>query len=251
MTPKEFVCLQNQKEERDNLFDHKGQVENFQFDEQVTIVFPNMIGRSVPGYWQIVDGIGLLATQFVQPNTMVYDLGTSLGAVAWSVVQHTKHPVIAVDVSESMISQLKKNLLLLKNPVAITPILADITEYPLQTPISFCSLNFTLQFIPIDKRKPLLEKIYTSLMPKGALVMSEKLHFSNPDEETRIRTWHHDWKHQQGYSRQEIKQKAKSISKIMPTETLDVHIQRLRNVGFQHITIWYQAYSFVSLVAEK
>ena len=110
MTPKEFVCLQTQKAERDDLFDHKEQVDDFQFDEHVTRVFPNMIGRSVPGYWQIVDGIGLLATQFVQPNTIVYDLGTSLGAVAWSVFQQTNHPVIAVDVSEAMISQFKKNL---------------------------------------------------------------------------------------------------------------------------------------------
>ena len=106
--PKEFICSQNQKMERDDLFDHKGQVDDFQFDEHVTRVFPNMIGRSVPGYWQIVDGIGLLATQFVQPNTIIYDLGTSLGAVAWSVFQQTKHPVIAVDVSEAMISQFKK-----------------------------------------------------------------------------------------------------------------------------------------------
>ena len=251
MTPKEFVCLQNQKAERDDLFDHKGQVDDFQFDEQVTRVFPNMIGRSVPGYWQIVDGIGLLATQFVRSNTIVYDLGTSLGAVAWSVFQQTKHPVIAVDVSEAMISQFKKNLLILKEPVAIEPILADITEYPLQDSVSFCSLNFTLQFIPTHKRKTLLEKIYTSLTPNGALVLSEKLHFSNYEEESRIRSWHHDWKHEQGYSRQEIEQKAKSISKIMPTETLDVHIQRLKSVGFRQITIWYQAYSFISLVAEK
>ena len=251
MTPKEFVCLQNQKAEKDDLFDHKGQVDDFRFDEQVTRVFPNMIGRSVPGYWQIVDGIGLLATQFVQPNTIVYDLGTSLGAVAWSVFQQTNRPVIAVDVSEAMISQFKKNLQSLEAPVAIKPVLADITEYQLQSPVSFCSLNFTLQFIPIHKRKLLLEKIYTSLMPKGALILSEKLHFSNTEEESRLRIWHHDWKHQQGYSRQEIEQKAKSISKIMPTETLDNHVQRLRNVGFRHITIWCQAYSFVSLVAEK
>lgn len=88
-------------------------------------------------------------------------------------------------------------------------------------------------------------------MPDGVLVLSEKLHFSNPEEESRIRRWHHDWKNQQGYSRQEIEQKAKSISKIMPTETLDIHIQRLQSVGFRQITIWYQAYSFVSLVAEK
>jgi tRNA (cmo5U34)-methyltransferase len=251
MTPQEFVCLNKETKIRDEMFNHEEHVADFAFDEDVTRVFPDMIGRSVPGYWQIVDGIGLLSKRFIQPKTVVYDLGTSLGAVAWSVYQNTSHPVIAVDVSQAMISQFAKNLDALEKIVAITPVLADVLDYSLPSDISFCTLNFTLQFIPVEKRKPLLQKIYHSLTDQGALVLSEKLHFSNVEEESRIRTWHHDWKHQQGYSRQEIEQKSKSISKIMPTESLETHVQRLKSVGFQHITLWYQTYSFVSLVAEK
>lgn len=250
MTPQAFVeRLTSSKS--DQLFDHGLPVSDFQFDEHVTQVFPNMIGRSVPGYWQIVDGIGIISKHFVQPQSSVYDLGTSLGAVAWSIYQNTQHPVIAVDSSEPMIHQLTKNVLGFPTKIPINPILGDITKIPLQQNISFCALNFTLQFIPIEKRFELLEKIFHSLDKNGAVVLSEKLHFDEPEEEYRIRNWHHDWKEQQGYSRQEIEQKAKSIATIMPTETLQKHKDRLYGIGFQRITIWYQAFSFVSLVAEK
>ena len=48
-------------------------VKDFNFDEQVVEVFPDMISRSVPGYNTIIDTIGRLSQQYVQDNTYVYD----------------------------------------------------------------------------------------------------------------------------------------------------------------------------------
>ena len=82
-------------------------------------------------------------------------------------------------------------------------------------------------------------------------MLSENFISPIPKRNSRIRSWHHDWKHQQGYSRQEIEQKAKSISKIMPTETLDVHIQRLKSVGFRQLRFGTKHIPLSLLVAEK
>ena len=57
-------------------------VGQFQFDEQVVQVFPDMIARSVPGYASILSMIEQLAGRFVRPGTNVWDLGCSLGARA-------------------------------------------------------------------------------------------------------------------------------------------------------------------------
>ena len=57
------------------------QVPDFAFNEDVVRVFPDMIKRSVPGYPTIVENLGVLAAQFAQPNSVLYDLGSSLGAV--------------------------------------------------------------------------------------------------------------------------------------------------------------------------
>ena len=55
-------------------------VGQFQFDEHVVQVFPDMIARSVPGYASILSMIEQLAGRFVRPGTTVWDLGCSLGA---------------------------------------------------------------------------------------------------------------------------------------------------------------------------
>ena len=58
---------------------------DFQFDERVVQVFPDMINRSVPGYGLIVPMIGLLARRFVTSGSRIYDLGCSLGAVSLAI----------------------------------------------------------------------------------------------------------------------------------------------------------------------
>ncbi|MDZ4261511.1 MAG: carboxy-S-adenosyl-L-methionine synthase CmoA, partial [Pseudomonadota bacterium] len=54
---------------RDHLVD-------FEFNESVARVFPDMIRRSVPGYGTLITLIGLLAEQYAQPGTHLYDLGS-------------------------------------------------------------------------------------------------------------------------------------------------------------------------------
>ena len=51
----------------------------FRFDEKVAQVFPDMIRRSVPGYGHVIGSSGLIAKRYAQPNTVLYDLGCSLG----------------------------------------------------------------------------------------------------------------------------------------------------------------------------
>lgn len=76
------------------------QVPDFAFNEDVVRVFPDMIKRSVPGYPTIVENLGVLAAQFAQPGSVLYDLGSSLGAVTQALRRHVRTEgcrVIAVD----------------------------------------------------------------------------------------------------------------------------------------------------------
>ena len=77
-------------------------VDDFKFDESVVDVFPDMIQRSVPGYETIVHTIGELAKIAVTPNTVIYDLGCSLGAASLSVARALPNDtceIIGVDAS--------------------------------------------------------------------------------------------------------------------------------------------------------
>ena len=84
------------------------QVADFAFNEDVVRVFPDMIKRSVPGYPTIVENIGVLAAQFAQPHSVLYDLGSSLGAVTQALRRHvtcSDCKVIAVDNSSAMVER--------------------------------------------------------------------------------------------------------------------------------------------------
>ena len=66
---------------RDELYrGHNSQLGDFVFDDTVAAVFPDMIQRSVPGYPAIINMIQLLAERYAQPDSLLLDLGCSLGA---------------------------------------------------------------------------------------------------------------------------------------------------------------------------
>ena len=253
ITPQQFTQL-SRPAQKDTLYATQQEVQDFDFNSSVVDRFPDMIGRSVPGYWQLIDWIGVLSQNWIKSG-LVYDLGTSLGAVAWSIYtkqhalfEHIQTPICAVDSSLPMIERLRANLNQLKRPTSIKPIHADVLELQL-TDADLVCLNFTLQFIPRQNRSSVLTQIRKSLNPDGALILSEKVHFPQR-EETDIRQWHHQFKHAQGYSWLEIEQKAKSIELVMPTDTIEEHRTRLCEAGFSKVTLWSQALSFVSFVAE-
>jgi len=239
---------------RDDLFASPlGNVPRFVFDQAVVDVFPDMIQRSVPGYQTIINLCGELAARFVQPDSNCYDLGCSLGASSLAIRQQIDQPgvsIIAVDNSAAMLERCQS---LLDNQSSKTPVQlleADICDIEI-TNASLVVMNFTLQFIPLDKRQALLEKIYAGLLPGGCLVISEKLLFKPESLNQLLSELHHQFKSAQGYSDLEISQKRDSIENVLIPETLDSHINRLKACGFESASPWFQCFNFASLVAIK
>ena len=158
--------------------------------------------------------------------------------------------IIAVDNSSAMLDKCATILASVASAVSTELVNQDICDTKIEN-ASMVVMNFTLQFIPMAQRVPLLEKIYAGLNPGGCLVISEKLHFEPPSLNTLLSDLHHQFKRGQGYSDLEISQKRDSIENVLIPETLDAHIQRLRACGFQSASPWFQCFNFCSLVAIK
>ena len=240
---------------QDNLFAHPlGTVHSFVFDKAVVDVFPDMIRRSVPGYETILAHCGELASRYVQSGSHCYDLGCSLGASTLAmrtrIEDHHNTKIIAVDNSAAMLNKCTTMLASVPSTISTELLNQDICDTKIEN-ASMVVMNFTLQFIPMPQRVPLLEKIYAGLNPGGCLVISEKLHFEPPSLNTLLSDLHHQFKRAQGYSDLEISQKRDSIENVLIPETLDAHIQRLRACGFQSASPWFQCFNFCSLVAIK
>ncbi|HIQ41254.1 carboxy-S-adenosyl-L-methionine synthase CmoA [Ectopseudomonas khazarica] len=243
-------------QESDRLFAQPlADVPDFVFNEDVVRVFPDMIKRSVPGYPTIVENIGVLAGQFAQAHTTLYDLGASLGAVTQALRRHVRSDgcrVIAVDNSPAMVSRCSEYLhaqdAMFQELLPVAVIEADILALPLQ-PTSLVTLNFTLQFIPPERRLELLTRIRQALLPGGALILSEKLRFEDDTQHELLTELHVAFKRANGYSELEIAQKRSAIENVMKPDSLEQHRERLLAAGFSKVVPWFQCLNFASLVA--
>jgi tRNA (cmo5U34)-methyltransferase len=242
------------KSTTDNIYaTEQNQITDFTFDSSVVEVFPDMIQRSVPGYSTIISTIGQLAKQFHQSGSTIYDLGCSLGA-ATSSIRHsldiTAGKVIAVDNSSAMVERCKIHVNAFKSRLPVEVILGDIMKIDI-TNASVVVLNFTLQFIPPQKRLTLLNKIYQGLNPGGILILSEKICADDPQCDDILIDLHHHFKRVNGYSELEISQKRSALENVMTPATLQDNHQQLQHAGFKHSQTWYQFFNFCSLIAIK
>ncbi len=226
---------------------------DFRFDERVAAVFPDMIRRSVPGYGEIISLLGLFAQNYSQPGSSIYDLGCSLGASTLALRERISAEgctIIAVDNSEAMIEQCKKNLQQIDSAIETDLRCADIRDIEI-TNASVVVFNFTLQFIPLEERAGLIQKIYDGLLPGGVLILSEKIAFDDPQEQQQQEALHIAFKQSNGYSELEISQKRAALEQVLVPETVAAHQQRLQGAGFGSANIWFQCLNFASIVATK
>jgi tRNA (cmo5U34)-methyltransferase len=228
-------------------------ITDFAFDEAVARVFPDMIRRSVPGYTTIIPMIGIITAQYAQNGTACYDLGCSLGASTLAMRHGLKDKqcsLIAIDNAEAMLERCSHYIELDNETTPVELICADINELAFQ-PCSVITLNFTLQFIAPEKRLALLTRLYKALKPGGVLILSEKICFPSPTEQSSLETLHWDFKRANGYSDLEVSQKRSALEQVLLPDTLDCHKARLRDAGFQEVFLWYQCFNFISLIALK
>jgi len=239
---------------RDNLFaELRTDTSLFSFNDSVVDVFPDMIQRSVPGYSTVVRMTGVLAEQYAQPGTCIYDIGCSLGesiravelALGDSTVSQRDCRLIGIDNSSAMVRRAKEQV---ASKSRIEWVEADALEVNF-APCSVVVLNFTLQFIPVPQRLRLLKAIQSAMVPGGLLILSEKLTMDDPAMDALMIDLHHDFKRSQGYSDLEIAQKRDAIENVLIPETAQSHSDRLSEAGFSRSSIWFQCLNFASFIA--
>lgn len=228
-------------------------VGRFEFDQRVVDVFPDMIKRSVPGYTTIINMIGNLAERYVQAGSRCYDLGCSLGAATLAMrhrICAADCKIIGVDNSAAMITRCEQVIAADSGEIPVDLLQASIQNVEIYN-ASMAVLNFTLQFIAIEDRLAILEKIFAGLNPGGVLILSEKVLFEDALHQQLMTELHHNFKRANGYSDLEIAQKRTALENYLVPETLEVHRQRLRAAGFNSVDVWFQCFNFASLIAIK
>src|SRR3954469_3213711 len=107
----------DKKEKKSNLQDRvfadtRSLVTDFQFDNKTADVFDDMVGRSVPFYYEIQRMICEITADFAVEGTNLYDLGCSTGTTLLALDQVVRPDIhfIGVDNSEAMLAQAQQKL---------------------------------------------------------------------------------------------------------------------------------------------
>ncbi len=242
---------------KDEIFKQQASDEPFRFDDSVADVFPDMLQRSIPGYAASLEAIGSLAARYVKEGTQCFDLGCSLGAATLAMRQGIRTDnckIVAIDNSEAMIERCRQVLMEddVRNAQA-TPIdivHGDVMDAEISN-ASMVVLNYTLQFLAVDDRDVLMQRICDGLVAGGLLVLSEKVLDENEHMEALLFDLHHEHKRRNNYSSLEISRKRAALEDVLVPETVAEHRARLRKAGFAHIAVWLRYFNFVSIIAIK
>ncbi len=226
---------------------------SFRFDDRVARVFDDMIRRSVPGYSATLGMIGWLVTRYARPQTACYDLGCSLGSGLLACASALadaggETDLIGVDTSDAMLARCRERMQE-QCPAPLPELIrGDIRTLALR-PSSVVLLNWTLQFVPLADREPLLRRIHAALLPGGALIISEKIVDPDPAAQSLAQQLHADFKRSQGYTELEIAAKRTALEDVLIPETLEAQTERLHRIGFRPVLTWNRQLCFASLLA--
>lgn len=238
----------------DNLYrTRQARVAEFRFDDAVSDVFADMISRSVPGYDHITTMVGLLATRFIQPQTRVYDLGCSLGASLFSILDQIPEcaaELIGVDNSAPMIERCRA-MLEKRHLAQRVDLRCEDLCHTTMANASFVMLNYTLQFVPPEERETLLQRIYAATCPGGALLLSEKVVQPDPGAHRLIDALHLDFKRANNYSELEISQKRAALENVLIAQSAQTHLDRLQRAGYGTVVTCFQSLNFATFLAVK
>jgi tRNA (cmo5U34)-methyltransferase len=197
--------------------------------------------------------MGQICARYAQPQSNIYDLGCSLGAVSLAASKYIKSEnchILAIDNSHAMAQRCELHVKAFNAATPISVICDDIQNIDIKNASSVV-MNFTLQFIPPEQRIDIMHKIYAGLNSGGVLLLSEKLSHNTQQGNDLLIDLHHEFKRRNGYSELEISQKRTALEDVMRTETFEQHKERLEQVGFTDVVRWFTCYNFASMVAIK
>ncbi len=221
----------------------------FEFDEEVAVVFDDMLSRSVPHYEESQKITQFFALKNLKQGGILYDLGCSTASLLIYLAKQTNDlTLIGLDNSEAMLTQARKKANALGANIELYN--ANILEFEYEQADVFVS-NYTLQFIRPLVREKLLQKISTSLKKEGVFIFSEKIISHHPKLNKDLIEFYYQFKKENGYSEFEIAQKREALENVLVPYSEEENIQMALNNGFKHCEIISRWANFATFIAIK
>ena len=225
----------------------------WQFDQEVTDVFDDMLQRSIPQYNAMRVVTFEVGQRFVQPGTAIIDMGCSRGEALIPFVSTfgAANEYIGLEISEPMIAAASARFAGHPHGNRVSIQSADLRHgFPGVTASLVLSV-LTLQFTPIEYRQRIIRRVFDSLMPGGAFVLVEKVLGATAEIDEAFVDLFLRIKAENGYSQSQIDRKRHSLEGVLVPVTARWNEELLREEGFASVDCFWRHLNFAGWVAIK
>jgi tRNA (cmo5U34)-methyltransferase len=206
------------------------------FGGETVANFDSHLRSSIPLYQEGHDLVCALSDFFVQKESVCYELGTSLGTLVKRLAERHNHKEdvrwIGVDCEADMIRAASKDSGTYGDRIDF--IVEDINAMPFEKS-DLIIAYYTIQFVPPSLRQDLINRIYESLNWGGAFICFEKVRANDARFQDYMTAIYTDYKLEQGYSPEEIVNKAQSLKSVLEPFSTQGNMDLFRRAGFTDI----------------
>lgn len=229
--------------------------DKWEFNEEVTKCFDNMLSRSIPDYDVMRSLVFSLGKHFVasKPNSKIIDIGCSNGNAIAPFVEHfgENNQYLLCDVSEPMLKECENRFIKYINSGNLKIRNYDLRDGVPDFKYSLVLSILTIQFIPIEYRHRIIQSIYDSLLPNGAFIFVEKVLGNTDDLNTLFIDEYLNIKRENQYTEEQIHNKRKSLEGVLVPITSDWNIHLLEHAGFRDVDCFWRCLNFAGFIAIK
>lgn len=221
----------------------------WEFNEEVTKVFGDMLARSIPNYDTMRELCFMVGRNFVRENSIISDIGCSNGLASDKFINAFPNAKFYLsDVSEPMLDACRRKY---EGNASVVILNHDLRNGVPMKGNDLVIASLTLQFTPIEYRWNILQSIYDSLNPGGALILVEKILGSNAHIDNILVNEYYNIKRENGYSEELIQSKRKSLEGVLVPLTSDFNEHLLTMCGFKETDCFWRCLNFCAWVAIK
>jgi len=225
----------------------------WEFDEDVTGCFDDMLARSIPDYDTMRKAVFELACRYVQKDTAIVDLGCSRGAAMAPLIQKfgSHNFFVGVEVSEPMYKAVCERFAGYIQCGMVEIRNSDLREQYPRVPASVTLGILTLQFIPLEYRQRVVAEVFRNTVPGGAFILVEKILGCSADLDDQFVERYYDLKHANGYSLASIAEKREALQGVLVPVTAKWNEDLLTQAGFARVDCFWRWMNFAGWIAVK
>jgi tRNA (cmo5U34)-methyltransferase len=225
----------------------------WEFDDEVTRVFDDMLQRSIPQYATMRGLVFELGRRFVPEGGSVVDLGCSRGeALAPFVAEFGERAsYVGVEVSPPMLSACRTRFARELAAGTVTLLDHDLRDGVPDVDATLTLAVLTLQFLPVEQRAGIVGDVYRHTRPGGAFVLVEKVLGATDAADALLVDLYHGLKRAHGYGEDEIERKRLSLEGVLVPRSAPWNEALLRDAGFDDVECFWRSLNFAGWVGVK